>query len=227
MTKSTPVDIANWRRDTSLKYPTFAAPPSTSISVPNEKLAESINPIPARPDYHSTELPPSSPRNGTFGDTPLPGTPAPSPPPMNRPKKQQFQTDPTKPFLFPYSHVTSSDPTSLVPFAISEADRLYHQHAYVSLSTYQMWETREECMREERGLGVTGLIGFEPSEFDEIDEITEKLSQLEWKYEMDEMELNETPGQSKEAGINAEKKMAARRLRRVEIIYVSFDKAFH
>ena len=41
---------------------------------------------------------------------------------------------------------------SLVPFAIDEADKLYHKHMYVSLSLWQMWRTREECMTAESGL---------------------------------------------------------------------------
>ena len=41
---------------------------------------------------------------------------------------------------------------SLVPFAIDEADQLYHKHMYVSLSLWQMWRTREECMTRESGL---------------------------------------------------------------------------
>lgn len=40
----------------------------------------------------------------------------------------------------------------MVPFAIDEADRLYNRHMYVSLSLWQMWRTREECMTHESGL---------------------------------------------------------------------------
>lgn len=81
-------------------------------------------------------------------------TPAPSPPPSPKPKKQQFQTDQTRPFLFPFSRSTwaSRRGGSLVPFAIDEADNLYHKHMYVSLSLWQMWRTREECMTAESGL---------------------------------------------------------------------------
>ena len=39
-----------------------------------------------------------------------------------------------------------------MPFAIDEADRLYAKHMYVSLSLWQMWRTREECMTVESGL---------------------------------------------------------------------------
>jgi hypothetical protein len=40
----------------------------------------------------------------------------------------------------------------LVPFAIDEAERLYGKHMYISLSLWQMWRTREDCMTAESGL---------------------------------------------------------------------------
>jgi hypothetical protein len=228
-TKSSPADIASWRRDTSIKYPTFAPPPSSAISsIPNDKLFETSLPIPTRPNYHSTELPPPSPKasGSGFGSMPLPGTPAPSPPPspMPKPKKQQYQTDPTRPFVFPYSRAPGSNaPTSLVPFAIEEADRLYHRHAYVSLSLYQLWETREECIREERGLGRNGLIGFEQLSLDdEEDEGDDQMVRAEWRFEAEEMECVER-GDIAGAKKAKDKKLAARRLHRADILYVGFN----
>lgn len=157
----------------------------------------------------------------------MPGTPAPSPPPspMQKPKKQQFQTDPTRPFVFPYTRIpghgsASGAPQSLVPFAIAEADRLYHEHAYVSLSLYQVWETREECLKEERGLGRTGLIGFEPSMFDEEEEEIGEWEKRQWDYEMQEMECEEN-GDRAGARIARDRKITAKRLHRVELLYVS------
>ena len=149
------------------------------------------------------------------------GTPAPSPPPSPKPKKQQFQTDPTRPFVFPYSRVSGSGgPTDLVPFAISEADRLYHQHAYVSLSLYQLWQTREECIKEERGLGQRGLIGFEPSQFDEEDDEESEWQRAEWRFEMEEMEC-EQMGDREGAKKAKQNKITARRLHRADLLYVS------
>ncbi|KAK6910328.1 hypothetical protein I203_104360 [Kwoniella mangroviensis CBS 8507] len=222
-TKATPVDISTWRRDTAVKYPTFAPPPSVVAGVSNDKLAEGIKPIPARPNYHSTEIPVSQPRQqstcASATSAPLPGTPAPSPPPSPRPKKQQYQTDPTRPFVFPYSRASAIAPTSLVPFAISEADKLYHRHEYISLGLYQLWQTREECMREERGLGKSGLIGFTTSKWDEDeDEESEEAMRREWKYEEEEMDAI-SQGNKEDARLAREKKAAARRLHRVDIIY--------
>ncbi|WWC70433.1 uncharacterized protein I206_104384 [Kwoniella pini CBS 10737] len=224
-TKATPVDISSWRRDTAVKYPTFAPPTSVIAGVSNEKLAEGIKPIPSRPNYHSTEIPASQSRNSQMqtspaasGSNPLPGTPAPSPPPSPKPKKQQYQTDPTRPFVFPYSRASANAPISLVPFAISEADNLYHRHEYISLGLYQLYQAREECMREERGLGKRGLIGFSTSQWDDEDEEAEEAMRREWKYEEEEIDaINQ--GNKEGAKLAREKKAAARRLHRVEIIY--------
>ncbi|WVF71683.1 hypothetical protein IAT40_006491 [Kwoniella sp. CBS 6097] len=225
LTKSSPLDITSWRRDTAVKYPTFAPPSSTVAGVSNEKLSEGMKPIPARPNYHSTEIPPSQPRWQSNGQpsasNPLPGTPAPSPPPSPapKPKKQQYQTDPTRPFVFPYSRSSASAPTSLVPFAISEADNLYHQHEYISLGLVQMWQAREECMREERGLGRSGLLGLSASAWDEEeDEEAEHAMMRDWKYEQEEMDAQDK-GNKEGARIAREKRAAARRLHRVETIY--------
>lgn len=96
--------------------------------------------------------PPFHPNQPGFRMT-QPATPAPTPPPSPKPKKQHFQTDQTRPFLFPFSRSQMGRRGgSLVPFAIDEADKLYHKHMYVSLSLWQMWRTREECMTAESGL---------------------------------------------------------------------------
>ncbi|WVQ88647.1 hypothetical protein IAS59_002384 [Cryptococcus gattii] len=227
-TKASPIDITSWHRDTATKYPTFTPPPCTAHPVPSEKLAESIRPIPPRPNYHSTEMPPAPPRPQPPApptnnpSLPLPGTPAPSPPPSPAPpkKKQQFQTDPSRPFVFPYSRSSAAAPSSLVPFAVSEADKLYHQHEYISLGLLQMWQVREDYIREERGLGRSGLIGFTNSSDGEEEEDAEEVEALmrEWKYEQEEMECEER-GDREGMKKAREKRMAAKRLRRVDIIH--------
>jgi hypothetical protein len=95
------------------------------------------------------------------------GTPAPSPPPhlqnpnqnpnlMQNPKqkKLQFQTDQTKPFVFPFSRSTGT-----IPVAVEEAERLYKKHMHVGLALWQMWEVREACWREETGLDESIALG--------------------------------------------------------------------
>ncbi|BEJ14883.1 hypothetical protein CspHIS471_0406500 [Cutaneotrichosporon sp. HIS471] len=226
--KTTPIDIANWRRDTSTKYPTFAPSPSqgTGVPVSTEALADSIRPLPARPNYHSTEIPsssssPFSPSN--HPSMPQPGTPAPTPPqtPQQRPKKLQFQTDPTRPFVFPYSQSTQGPPASLVPYAIEEADQLYNSHLFVSLGLYQLWEAREDCLREERGLGRSGLIGFSNLHLDDDeDRAAEDAMRRDWHYEEEEMRA-EAKDDSEGIKLAKEKRAAARRLYRVEVLYRS------
>jgi hypothetical protein len=103
--------------------------------------------LPGLPSNMNTHMMPNAP----FRPGPQPATPAPSPPPSPKPKKLQYQTDQNRPFLFPFSRVTTRD-GRLVPFAIDEADRLYNKHMYVSLALYQMWQTREDCMTAESGL---------------------------------------------------------------------------
>ncbi|CAK9786148.1 N1221-domain-containing protein [Cutaneotrichosporon oleaginosum] len=228
--KTTPIDIATWRRDTSTKYPTFAPSPSQSSGVPvsTESLAESIKPLPARPNYHSTEIPAShSNQAGSMSPThssmPQPGTPAPTPPqtPQQRPKKLQYQTDPTRPFVFPYSQSLQGLPTSLVPYAIEEADKLYNSHLFVSLGLYQLWEAREECLREERGLGRSGLIGFSSLRLDDDeDEAAEEAMRRDWQFGEEEMKA-EAKGDIEGVKLAKEKRAAARRLHRVEILYRS------
>jgi hypothetical protein len=154
---------------------------------------------------------------------PLPGTPAPTPPqsPAPKTKKQQYQTDPNKPFLFPYTR--SSDPSSLVPFAIQEADKLYQKHQYVSLGLFQLWQEREECLREERGLGMSGLIGFDKLSMDDDegdDEAAMEAMLRESKYEEEEMICQEK-GDKEGAKAARQKLASSKRLHRVDVIYVS------
>ena len=174
--KSTPLDIETFRQETSVKYPTFSAtstpvplstggPQKIEVSILTSKLSQAYSPIPIRHHYHHDELdsnsglPPSSSNlfhgqplpNGPY--RPQPATPAPSPPPSPKPKKQQYQTDQTRPFLFPFSKSNRfGKDAKYVPFAISEADKLYTKHMYISLALLQMWKTREDCMIAESGL---------------------------------------------------------------------------
>lgn len=193
------------------------------MPVSTESLADSVKPLPARPNYHSTEIPQSNSNSfNTDPSLPQPGTPAPTPPqtPQQRPKKLQFQTDPTRPFVFPYSQSTQGPPTSLVPYAIEEADKLYNSHLFVSLGLYQLWEAREECLREERGLGRSGLIGFSSMQLDdEEDEAAETAMRRDWQYE-DEERRSEDKGDNEGVKLAKAKRAAARRLHRVEVLYV-------
>jgi len=229
-TKASPLDITSFHRDTTVKYPTFAPEPTTAMPVASERLSDGMKPLPPRTNYHSTEIPPAPP--STLRDpmistpapspSPLPATPAPTPPqsPVAKTKKQQYQTDPNKPFLFPYTR--SSDPRSLVPFAIQEADKLYQKHQYVSLGLFQLWQEREECLREERGLGMSGLIGFDKLTLDDDEEDDQAAIEAmlrESKYEEEEMEC-QAKGDKEGAKAARQKLASSKRLHRVDVIYV-------
>lgn len=84
-----------------------------------------------------------------------------------------------------------------------------------------MWQVREDYIREERGLGRSGLIGFTNSSDDEEEEDAEEVEALmrEWKYEQEEMDCEER-GDREGMKKAREKRMAAKRLRRVDIIHV-------
>ncbi|OCB91552.1 hypothetical protein A7U60_g1178 [Sanghuangporus baumii] len=143
----------------------------SGLSVSPLKLAEAFSPIPVRHHYHHSDDPDFQQQqsnqgqqqqnqavfptgNPTYNPTAQPLTPMPTPPPSPKPKKQQYQTDQSRPFLFPFSRsqVRGSRGARLVPDAIEEADRLYNKHMHISVSLYQMWRTREDCMIEESGL---------------------------------------------------------------------------
>jgi hypothetical protein len=258
----TPTGVKQFKNDLSIKYPTFVSP-ITSQSLKCEKLAEAVEPIPIRSAYHSSVeeglprafvsripsrpaqgLPVNPPAAGPANTQALPqaGTPAPSPPPTPpmKPKKQQYQTDQTRPFVFPFTRNSTAGSSKLVPRAIDEADNLYDQHIYVPLGLYQLYKTRDEFIREESGLGFglgdlrSGLMGIEKSkdmyedeegfgsleEGEADDEAWTAWKVEDWKLEEKEIEF-ERQGDS--AGLRAirYKRSSLKRLYRVEVIYVS------
>ncbi|KAL4081935.1 hypothetical protein V8B97DRAFT_2020485 [Scleroderma yunnanense] len=247
--KCTPLDIEAFRQETSVKYPTFTPPltrdsPSEKPSgvVPTTRLAQAYSPIPVRHHYHHDEsdlqqagLPSAitqpfqqQSQNIGFRPNPQPATPAPSPPPSPKPKKQQYQTDQNRPFLFPFSRRNrfGLNNDRLVPFAIDEADRLYNRHMYVSLSLWQMWRTREECMTAESGLehmpGTEGIV--EPPRVTPGDpESAEPLPDvalLDTKIAEAEPTIAEATSGTLERKAR-ERKEDLMRLKRVEMIYTS------
>jgi hypothetical protein len=180
--KSTPIDIDVFHQETTVKYPSFSPAPAPTVAPTfrtdklTEKLAEAYNPIPVRHHYHHDDdshmMHSNHPgmfhngANSAFRPVPQAATPAPTPPASPKPTKKMYQTDQTRPFLFPFSsgekrlynqYDTRSGGT--VPFAIDEAERLYNKHMYISLSLWQMWRTREECMTSESGLDVMARQG--------------------------------------------------------------------
>ncbi|OJT13078.1 Striatin-interacting protein 1 -like protein [Trametes pubescens] len=244
--KSSPLDLEVFRQEISVKYPTFNPPPvavPAATPVTTAKLAQAYSPIPVRHHYdhdpaesqhqeHShNDMPhPFNPNQGgsSFRPIPQPATPAPSPPPSPKPKKQQFQTDQSRPFLFPFSRTNIGyNDSRLVPFAIDEADRLYAKHMYASLSLWQMWKTREECMTAESGLDY--LPGAERPSEPKIPLISRSLDDEAGEKLPDVAVLDAKIAEAEQAMKNGETSSARRlakdrredmmRLKRVEQIY--------
>ena len=148
VTKTTPLDFQSFQHDMSAKFPTFVPPNRAPGGVPLDRLASAVMPIPPRKPFGS-----SAPRDGLpegFEATPAP-SPQSTPPPSPKPNKQKYQTDQTRPFIFPYS--MSVQGGRMVPFSVEEAGRLYKNHMHISLELWQMWRLREECIQDERGVG--------------------------------------------------------------------------
>lgn len=101
-----------------------------------------------------------------------PPTPAPSPPPTPppiinqpvppgghqlpgvgppaKPKKQQFQTDQSRPFPLPFAPANAKRGRA-VPRAIEEAGELYRRNLRISTELWQAWKVREEFRSDEMG----------------------------------------------------------------------------
>lgn len=157
LVKSSPIDFKQFRQETSVKYPTFVPYQKSDPAI--EKIATAIAPLTVKHHHHQVNDEPSMSNMGPSGSREpalppqLPPTPAPSPPPNGgKPKKQLYQTDPNRPFLFPFSRTAGRGNAKLVPFAIDEADRLYMSHMHTSLSLFQLWQTREAYLLDENGL---------------------------------------------------------------------------
>lgn len=117
-----------------------------------------------------------------------------------------------------------SGPSRMVPFAIDEAEKLYSRHIHISLGLYQLQKTREDYIREESGLGLSGLIGFTKSEFDEdLEDAGDKAWQdyqvMDWRYEEQEM-IAESKGDTLSVKAAKQARASLKRLYRVERIYV-------
>ncbi|CDU22787.1 related to FAR11-protein involved in recovery from cell cycle arrest in response to pheromone [Sporisorium scitamineum] len=153
--KSDPLDFQDFQNEISVKYPTFEPPKRQDNDLPLDKLASAIHPIPPRKPFSnhmdgSDRSYPGGPQQGPNGM--LPGTPAPSPPPSPKPNKAKYQTDQTRPFIFPYSRQVHG-PGRLVPRSIDEASKLYSEYMHVSLELWQTWRVREQSIHEESGVG--------------------------------------------------------------------------
>ncbi|BGP12930.1 hypothetical protein JCM10213_004349 [Rhodosporidiobolus nylandii] len=74
------------------------------------------------------------------------------PQPPAKPKKQQFQTDQSRPFPLPFAPANFVKGRLPVPRAVEEAGELYRKNLRVSTELWQAWKVREEFVGEEMGL---------------------------------------------------------------------------
>ncbi|PWN47739.1 hypothetical protein IE53DRAFT_232364 [Violaceomyces palustris] len=160
--KANPIDFVDFTQELSAKYPTFI-PPKHGSDLPLEKIASAVSPIPARRPMTSgvegingdqqgqgSQQVNNNMSNGNGNAAGFPGTPAPSPPPSPKPNKQKYQTDQTRPFVFPYSRSVQGD--RMVPYSIEEAGKLFKENMHVSLELWQTWRLREQCIHDESGV---------------------------------------------------------------------------
>ncbi|GAA6005583.1 hypothetical protein JCM10207_005258 [Rhodosporidiobolus poonsookiae] len=89
--------------------------------------------------------------NGAGGGLGGPGGAGPPLPP-GKPKKQQFQTDQSRPFPLPFAPANFKRGRLPVPRAVEEAGELYRGNLRVSTELWQSWKVREEFGGEEMGL---------------------------------------------------------------------------
>lgn len=230
--KSSAADIARFRTEMSTKYPTFdptltPTPPELTHHLPRpEKLAEAIAPIPVRPHYHAplrdatedvfTSLfhsahPPSSSSHDS-GPMPLTPAPSPQPSPQMKPKKEKWQTDPLRPFIFPFSSAMGG---RTIPAAIKEADDLFKRHMYVPLGVWQLWKEREEFIKEDMGVPPLSLEDDGAATTKADSERAGRIEAIE-----KEAELAKEDSDLKAAKLAAERQSHLRKLQHVETIYV-------
>ncbi|WAR55265.1 hypothetical protein PtB15_6B3 [Puccinia triticina] len=190
--KVSPLDFYTFRKEIITKYPTYVPPDVSEIYL--ARLAAAAAPTPIRPSamYHpaNSTIPhdPSGQIKALPNNNLQPGTPAPSPPPspQQKLKKQQFQTDQTRPFVLPFSaanaKMSSNGVPSLVPRSIDEAGELYMSHLRISTELWQTWKVREEFMADESGLAKVEACAEanwnKSLERDPIQNITDKISTM-------------------------------------------------
>ncbi|TIC02927.1 hypothetical protein E3Q17_01188 [Wallemia mellicola] len=210
--KSNPLDLQQFYSQTSLKYPTYrpkqqslplngltlaSAPAPLKTSAPNQDIPSAFSVSgPTVSGGSTSTINTSAPGNG------IPGTPLPTPPPSpayNGPKlkKTQFQTDQTKPFIFPFSESTSTVPTS-----IDEAGRLFAAHMHVPISLWQTHQIRKDFVRS---LGFTNRYA----------EIAE--AEYESNAPVDDFDTCSVANQI--SNLNSDHKIYVDKLMRVEVVY--------
>lgn len=171
--KTGPLDFATFKGEILSKYPTYE-PPNIVAPIPQiplDRIVAAAASAPLRQSYqlrsatHNHPAQDGSAPNTSMPQAPMPATPAPTPPPSPppmKPKKQQYQTDQSKPFVLPFSRANvggghyskmKGKGKMTVPFSIDEAGKLYQKNFRISTELWQTWKLREEYLADETGFG--------------------------------------------------------------------------
>ena len=202
---TSPLDYHLFRQEITSKYPAYEPPPPLiPIEPENNSILPPLPNHSSRRASQDLQSADSGPAHGAstsiFYQPVHIATPAPSPPPSPAGpggkvgKKQNYQTNQNLPFLYPPLDNTSNaiggrDSAELqsklvgkrwegsdVPASIQEAGQLFASRMRMSRPLRQLWDVREEFMKQERG-------------WDEEDEGFEKLEKSEKSEVIDEGDL--------------------------------------
>ena len=182
---ASPLDYHIFRQEITSKYPAYSPPqPLIPVEPENNSILPPLSSHPSRQTSHDnlTALTSGNTANQSIFNQPVHiATPAPSPPPSpagpggKGGKKQNYQTNQNFPFLYPpldeYSNTLggkgSADRQDKlvgkrweggdVPASISEAGQLFASRMRMSRSLRQLWDVRENYIREERGWGESSV----------------------------------------------------------------------
>lgn len=144
---SRPEDLHHVLEDISLKYPTLTHPHLAEEGQRAEVLSSATAVLSDTPgNGHSmnmSHIPDPLGQEvgfpgGTFASAPQPPGP--------KAGKQKFQTDQSRPFVFPYSNRAGN---GAAPFSVYEALSLYQKHMYIPTSLWQQWCVRQDYIRHE------------------------------------------------------------------------------
>lgn len=144
---SRPEDLHHVLEEISLKYPTLTQPHLAEEGQRAEALSSATTVLYDTPgNGHSmnmSHLPDPLGQEvgfpgGTFASAPQPPGP--------KAGKQKFQTDQSRPFVFPYSNRAGD---GAAPFSVYEALSLYQKHMYIPTSLWQQWCVRQDYIRHE------------------------------------------------------------------------------
>ncbi|KAI5478586.1 hypothetical protein MNV49_004845 [Pseudohyphozyma bogoriensis] len=237
-TKVAPPDFQSFRNEITSKYPSYVATGLTEPYPPVDldRISAASAPTPVRatfsyhinPNHEPSNLPAPPPNQQPVTPAPTPPqSPAPTGPPP-KPKKQQFQTDQSKPFVLPFGPANAGPkgrPRN-VPQSIDEAAELYRRNMRVSTELWQTWKLREEFMADERGIlraemeerkaSVSGKERMGESGEEEEEDDPLSLLQKLGKRLAEQEEKEEDTREKKKL---ATKRADVKRLERVEILY--------